>query len=294
LFLVLVLPTVKEAASISNSRPEIAGDWYYSINWLGTNSNATNYYDNPDKTPEYSVLSWWDYGNWILYQAKRPVVVSNFQNKTAIEDATKFYLSDDELTATDVLDDRGVRYVITECNMLYGKLPAIASWANQDPSAYITIRDLGSYKTASPTGKLFHTTLARLHLFDGSGMGRLRLIYESRTIEGGNPATSEVKIFEYLPGAVIKVSTAPGMKVGAMLKMVSNQGRMFYYATEGKQEADGYEIRVPYSTEKRYDTHAVAPYLVTAGNSTGNTRTKKINVTEEDVLRGRVIDINLQ
>jgi dolichyl-diphosphooligosaccharide--protein glycosyltransferase len=119
------------------------------------------------------------------------------------------------------------------------------------------------------------------------------LIYESHTIEGWNPVTSELKIFEYVPGAVIKVSTASGMKVRAMLKMVSNQGRIFYYVNEGKQEANGYEIRVPYSTEKRYDTHAVAPYLVTAGNSTNNTRTQKINVTEDDVLHGRVIDVGL-
>lgn len=293
LFLVLVLPTVKEAASISDSKPEIAGDWYDALNWLEMNSNNTNYYDNPDKTPEYGVLSWWDYGNWILYQAKRPVVVSNFQVKAAIEDATKFYLSEDEKTATEVLDKRGVKYIITDYNMLYGIFPAIVAWANKDPSAYMTIEDLGgSYITAIPTLKLIHTTLARLHFFDGSDMGRLRLIYESHTIEGQNPVASELKIFEYVPGAVIKVSTAPGMKVGAILKMVSNQGRIFYYVNGGKQEASGYEIRVPYSTEEKYDTHAVAPYLITAGNS-NNTRTQKINVTEYDVLHGRVINVNL-
>jgi dolichyl-diphosphooligosaccharide--protein glycosyltransferase len=284
---------VKEVESISNAKPEIACDWYESLNWLETNSNATSYYNNPGKTPEYSVLSWWDYGNLILYQAKRPVVVSNFQNKTAIEDVTKFYLSEDEKTATDVLDRRGVRYIVTDYNMLYGKFPAIAVWANRDPSAYITIKDLGSYMTATPTVKLIQTTLARLHFFDGSGMGSLRLIYESHTIEGWNPVTRKLKIFEYVPGAVIKVSTAPGTKVVAMLKIVSNQGRMFYYVNEGKHKADGYEIRVPYSTEKKYDTHAVAPYLVTAGNSTNDTRTQKINVTEDDVLHGRVIDVSL-
>jgi hypothetical protein len=58
-------------------------------------------------------------------------------------------------------------------------------------------------------------------------MVRLRLIYESHTTEGRNPVISKLKIFVYVPGAVIKVSIASGMKVGAMLKMVSNQGRMF-------------------------------------------------------------------
>lgn len=295
LFLALVMPTVRETASVTDSKPEIAGDWYDALNWLETNSNTTNYYDNPDKPPEYSVLSWWDYGNWIIYQSKRPVIVSNFllQDDIGIDDATKFYLSEDEKTAKGVLDNREVKYIITDYNMLYGKFPAIAALAKKDLSAYMTVKGLGSYATASATAKLIHTTLARLHFFDGSDMGSLRLIYESHTIEGQNPSTNELKIFEYVPGAVIKVSTAPGMKVGATLKMVSNQGRIFYYVNGGKQEASGYEIRVPYSTEERYDTHAIAPYLITAGNGNNNKRAQKINVTEDDVLQGRVINVSL-
>ena len=131
LFILLVLPTTFEAIGITDATPQIAGDWYNTLNWLEKNSNTTSYYDNPDKTPEYGVLSWWDYGNWVLYQAKRPVVANNFQ--TGIEDASKFYLSEDEKTATDVLDARRTKYVITDYDMLYGKLPAIAPLGKQGP-----------------------------------------------------------------------------------------------------------------------------------------------------------------
>ena len=286
LFILLVLPTTFEAIGITDATPQIAGDWYNTLNWLEKNSNTTSYYDNPDKTPEYSVLSWWDYGNWILYQAKRPVVSNNFQ--TGIEDASKFYLSEDEKTATDVLDARRTKYVITDYDMLYGKLPAIALWANKDPSEYQSTQDLGNYLAVVPTKKLYQTTLALLHFIDGSSLGHFRLIYESDTIVGQNPPTSSLKIFEYVPGALIRVSNAPGEKVVALLNMTSNQGRKFIYVNEGTSE-----VRVPYSTEKRYGTYAVTPYLVVSGNNSTDIRRQNINVTEDDVQNGKVLEVNI-
>jgi oligosaccharyl transferase (archaeosortase A-associated) len=287
LFILLVLPTTFEAYSITNETPQIAGDWYNSLNWLEKNSNTTSWYDNPNKTPEYSVLSWWDYGNWVLYQAKRPVVANNFQ--TGVEDASKFYLSEDERTATDVLDARRTKYVITDYNMLYGKLPALAIWANKEVSEYQSIQDLGgNYMAVVPTKKLYQTTLALLHFIDGSSLGHFRLIYESHTVVGQNPPTSSLKIFEYVPGALIKVSNAPGQKVVALLNMTSNQGRKFIYVNEGTTE-----VRVPYSTEKRYETHAITPYLVVSGNNSTKMKKQNINITEDDVHNGKVIDVTL-
>ena len=286
LFILLVLPTTFEAIGITDVTPQIAGDWYNTLNWLDENSNTTSWYDNPDKTPEYSVLSWWDYGNWILYQAKKPVVASNFQ--TGIEDASKFYLSEDEKTATDILDARRTKYVITDYDMLYGKLPAIALWANKDPSEYQSSQDLGNYLAVVPTKKLYQTTLALLHFIDGSSLGHFRLIYESHTIVGQNPPTSSLKIFEYVPGALIRVSNAPGKKVVALLNMTSNQGRKFIYVNEGTSE-----VRVPYSTEKRYGTYAITPYLVVSGNNSTNMRRQSINVTEDDVQNGKVLEVTM-
>jgi oligosaccharyl transferase (archaeosortase A-associated) len=286
MFILLVLPTTFEAISITNAVPQIAGDWYNSLNWLEKNSNTTSWYDNPDKTPEYSVLSWWDYGNWVLYQAKRPVVANNFQ--TGIGDASKFYLSEDEKTATDVLDARRTKYVITDYDMLYGKLPALALWANRDPSEYQSTQDLGNYMAVVPTKKLYHTTLALLHFIDGSSLGHFRLIYESYTIVGQNPPTSRLKIFEYVPGALIRVSSAPGKKVVALLNMTSNQGRKFIYVNEGTSE-----VRVPYSTEKKYGTYAITPYLVVSGNNSTNMRRQSINVTEDDVQNGKVLEVTM-
>lgn len=286
LFLVLVLPTGMEAISITDSTPQIAGDWYNSLNWLEKNSNTTSWYDNPNKTAEYGVLSWWDYGNWVLYQAKRPVVANNFQ--TGVEDASRFYLSEDEKTAIGVIDARRTKYVITDYDMLYGKLPALAVWANRDPSEYQSTQDLGNYMAVVPTKKLYQTTLALLHFIDGSSLGHFRLIYESHTIVGQNPPTSSLKIFEYVPGALIRVRNSPGEKVVALLNMTSNQGRKFIYVNEGTSE-----VRVPFSTEKKYGTYAITPYLVVSGNNSANIRRQSINVTEDDIQNGKVIEVTM-
>ena len=286
LLILLVLPTTLEAYSITNTTPDIAGDWYNSLNWLEKNSNTTSWYDNPDKTPEYSVLSWWDYGNWILYQAKRPVVANNFQ--TGIEDASKFYLSEDEKTATGVLDARRTKYVIIDYDLLYGKFSALALWANRNLSEYQSIQNLGNYMAVVPTKKLYQTTLARLHFIDGSSLGHFRLIYESHTVVGQNPPPSHLKIFEYVPGALIRVSNAPGQRVVALLNMTSNQGRKFIYVNEGTSE-----VRVPYSTEKRYETYAITPYLVVSGTNSTNIKRLSINVTEDDIQSGKVLEVTM-
>ena len=72
--------------------------------------------------------------------------------------------------------------------------------------------------------------------------------------------------------------------------MTSNQGRAFTYVNEASQNGDAFEVRVPYSTEGRYETHAVSPYLIFAGNETA-VKTQSLNVSERDVLGGRTIEI---
>jgi oligosaccharyl transferase (archaeosortase A-associated) len=292
LFVLLVLPTATHTAAFVGGAPMIAGDWYESLNWLEKNSNSTSFYDDPDPAnlPEYSVMNLWDYGNWIIYQAKRPVVANNFQ--VGIADSTKFYLSDSEEESAALMDKRRAKYVIVDYDMLHGKLPSITQWANVDLASYLILEGYGLNAVAVPTQKLFNTTMARLYLFDGAGTGHFRLIYESSTLvaSGGAPM-GKVKIFEYVPGALIKVKAEPDERVGALVNMTSNQGRAFTYINEGQLSNGSYEIRVPYSTESRYGTHALGPYLIFSGNEMG-VRMQNINVSERDVSEGRTLEVS--
>jgi len=289
LFLLLVLPTAWDAASFAESSPPaVAGDWQESLAWLKENSNTTSFFDAPQEVAEYSVMSWWDYGNWVLYMAERPVVANNFQ--AGVADAAKFYLSENEEEATAVLDARGSRYILADNKLIYGKLAALTNWANEDLSSYIREEDYGSEYLAIPQDRLYNTTLGKLYLFDGAGTGHFRLIYESKTFVGSSPAKSEVKIFEYVPGAVIKVRTGSNQKVGALLNMTSNQRREFIYINEGTLKGDSFEIRVPYSTEGGAGCHATSPYLIYSGNEAGAT-VKNLDVSEEDAMLGRTIEL---
>ncbi|MDM7933906.1 MAG: hypothetical protein QUS08_00775 [Methanothrix sp.] len=258
--------------------------------WLRENSPATSFFESPSRAAEYSVMSWWDYGNWILYLTRRPVVANNFQ--AGYEDAATFYLSEEEREATEVLDRRGSRYILTDFGLVYGKLPALTTWAGKDISDYMTMEAQGGRIEATPTRRLYNTTMARLYLFDGSGMGRFRLIYESPTLVGSNPPKSQVKIFEYVPGALIRVRAGPEKRAGALLNMTSNQGRSFTYINEALPVNGAFEMRVPYSTEGGAGTHATGPYMVFAGDRQGVT-IQSLNVSEEDVLHGRTLEVAL-
>ncbi|NMB85474.1 MAG: hypothetical protein GYA29_04405 [Methanothrix sp.] len=289
LLLILILPTLADTISFAeNTPPAVDKDWHQALIWLKNNSDATSFYDNPDKNAEYSIMNWWDYGNWVLYISKRPVVANNFQ--AGVMDAAKFYLSEDEDDAIAVLDERGSRYILTDYKLIYSKLPAIAKWVNEDLNSYMRWEDQGSKIAVIPLQRLFNTTLARLYLFDAVGMGHFRLIYESATLLGESSAQGEVKVFEYVPGALIRVKASPGQRVGALLNMTSNQGRAFTYVNEASQNGDAFEMRVPYSTESRYETHAVGPYLIFAGNETG-VNAQSLDVSESDVLGGNTIEI---
>ena len=290
LFLFLTLPSIAEVVNaVTYSEPMIKGDWQESMAWLKENSNATSFFDAPEKTPEYSVMCWWDYGNWIMYMAERPVVASNFQ--AGWEDAAKFYLSESEENATALLDERGSKYVFLDHSMAYGKLGAIANWAHEDLTTYFMAQDYsGTEITVIPTQRLFNTTLGKLYYFDAAGTSHFRLIYESRTFLGENPAKAQVKIFEYVPGALIRVRTGADQKVGCVLNMTSNQDRPFIYANQATPKDGVMEMRVPYSSESRYECKAVDPYLIFSGNQMG-VRMKHVNVSEDDVLNGRTIEV---
>ncbi len=290
IFLALTMPTIAETffTVAGGAPPEVEGDWQESIAWLKDNSNVTSYFASPEKTPEYSVMCWWDYGNWIMYLAERPVVANNFQ--AGWEDAAKFYLSEREENATALMDARGSRYVFVDHSMAYGKLGAITTWANEDILTYFKAEDAGSQIQVFPTERLFNTTLGKLYFRDGAETGHFRLIYESKTFVGENPPKSYVKVFEYVPGALIRIRSGPDQNVGAILNMTSNQDRAFIYANEAVKRDGVFEVRVPYSTEGLYDCHAISPYLIYSGNANG-VKMQNLSVSEDDIINGRTIEI---
>jgi len=169
---------------ISITPYEMSDDWYNALIWLNENTEPTSYYLTPEKgEPEYSVLSWWDYGNWILSVAKRPVVCNNFQ--AGAVDAAKFFTALSEEDAMKIVEKRGVRYVITDEDMGFinengkytGKFKTIMSIAGLKPELMEDEDVLVFYNSS---------ILYRLHEENAENLEHFRLVKEF----------GRVKIFE--------------------------------------------------------------------------------------------------
>jgi dolichyl-diphosphooligosaccharide--protein glycosyltransferase len=114
-------------------------------------------------------------------------------------------------------------------------------------------------------------------------------VYESSTTAIINPDIKFVKIFEYVPGAVISGSVQNNMSVKITLDLTTNQGRSFTYSEEVPVENGRYVLKVPYSTEKtNYGTQPAGTYIIQNGNFS-----KPLSVKEEAVLEGREIMVDL-
>lgn len=282
---ILVFPSAADSLLIADEHPYIVGDWNQSLKWLEENTPDTNGFYDPENEPEYSVLSWWDFGNWILYKSQRPVVANNFQ--AGAVDSARFFLSENEDEALKVVNKRGFKYIITDSKMVYEILPTMARWLKEEPSSYVHITEERDSYIYEHSKKFMGTSLSGMHLMDGRGMGHFRLIHESNSTVGTMFPTHRVKIFEFVPGAKIMGTTQPDQPVGLTLNMTSNQDRRFQYFNYGAPEDGRYEITVPYSIEGKYETHAVEPYKVFSGGVL-----KFVNVSEEDILSGKEIVVN--
>jgi len=161
-------------------------DWYESLSWMRENTPhpGVDYYalypkkyNYPDSA--YSVMSWWDYGNWITYIAHRIPIANNFQQgiggpyKRNSPGASVFFISKNESEANNVLNALDARYVVTAFPLadamksyhnLYG---AIAFWAN-DSSGEYKVSHAEERTTFELREEYFNTIVTKLHMFDGT------------------------------------------------------------------------------------------------------------------------------
>ena len=199
------VPSIWLGAAFAKNAVSIDPEWQDSLKWLEASTPATSYYLEPSETPEYGVLSWWDYGNWIVYVGKRPVVSNNFQ--TGVEDSARFFITDSEEEAKTIVEKLNVKYVITDTLMAEGKFSAIAKIAGKDIGDYYEVKttneNTGLTTVATPKQALLQSEIYKLHKLDGTSLGNFRLIHEStlNSTENESSKRNTVKVFEYVPGS---------------------------------------------------------------------------------------------
>jgi oligosaccharyl transferase (archaeosortase A-associated) len=291
----IFVPSIWLCATFAKDAVSIGPEWKDSLEWLQTSTPETSYYLEPSETPEYGVLSWWDYGNWIVYVGKRPAVSNNFQ--TGVEDSANFFLTDSEEEAKAIVEKLNVKYIITDTLMAEGKFSAIAEIAGKDVGDYYDVKttqgNTGLKTVATPKQALLQTQIYKLQKLDGTSLGNFRLVHESsNTTESEESKENTVKVFKYVKGATLSGIVSPDETVMATLELTSNTGRKFTYQKgDVADEKGSFEIDVAYPTESTGNgVHATSAYSLTAGE---NSTITGVQVTEGDILNGNRIEVNI-
>jgi dolichyl-diphosphooligosaccharide--protein glycosyltransferase len=187
-----ILPTsVASAKGVGGPPP----GWVESLDWMKTHTPdpGVDYYGIYDPgnftyPPEaYGVMSWWDYGHWILAIGHRMPNANPFQQGIGggpdhKPGASTFFTTTQEGKANQIADELGVRYVVSDAEMATGKFYAMAAWA-LDLEGWTTYAQYGimGHPVNFPVlSEKYHSSMiARLHLYDGVSLSHYRLVHES-------------------------------------------------------------------------------------------------------------------
>jgi len=301
---------------LKNNTPDTGLDYYELYKEPGVNKETGKVNDYSYPADSYGILAVWDFGHMITYYAHRIPASNPFQqgigkkNKdgTITPGYATFFLEGSEKTATEYLDQLKTKYVIADSASANsdGVYQQMIKWAQGNFDGYL---EEGTDNL--DLNKYYDSMIARLELFDGrqtsfetkvnnkdrsfdiKALNHFRLLYESDStaftlkIDNENDV-KEYKVFEYVKGATIKGFAASGAEVEISTKVTTNQGRSFVYKNTLKSENGKFEIVVPYSTGKQENSETtVEKYTIKIGEY----YTKSIEVLEQDVLNGKIINI---
>ncbi len=151
----------------------ITKDWYDTLTWIRYNTpeqfvSGDFYYGDGYEKPNYGVLSWWDYGHWIIRISHR-VPTSNPANWGSYG-AYRFLTAQTTEEAEKHIKDLNVKYIIVDVDIIWlpgqytSKFPAICStvglkgdWRQylENSMAYrLFTQEVDGYKQVFAEGKI--------------------------------------------------------------------------------------------------------------------------------------------
>jgi oligosaccharyl transferase (archaeosortase A-associated) len=169
---------------LAQQAPIMDNGWYNSTLWLKDNSpdpfgDPNFYYElyppqNEFEYPDtaYGVLSWWDYGYFMMQIAHRIPNANPGQGNA--DKAGQFFTAQNETSANMVADELGSKYVMIDSAMATGKFYAMAEWAGKNTSEfyeyyYVETEQGGQWATLFYPA--FYQSMAiRLYNFDGQAV----------------------------------------------------------------------------------------------------------------------------
>jgi dolichyl-diphosphooligosaccharide--protein glycosyltransferase len=189
LFAVVFLPSIPSAKALAGSANFVMDEgWYTSLLWLKDNSpdpfGDPNFYyalyppQDEFKYPDtaYGVMSWWDYGHFIMQIAHR-IPNANPGQAGAVE-AGKFFTALNESSANEWADTEGTKYVVIDYMMPTSKFYAMVDWAGSNESNFQEYYGVPPQVSGgNPQGlyllynsAYYRSTVARLYNFNGEAV----------------------------------------------------------------------------------------------------------------------------
>lgn len=271
------------------------------MTWIRENTPTTKGVWNFSEKPEYSILADWKFGHYLQYLAERPTVANNFGTQLpgrGVEDSLLALLAPDEMALEAICRERRVRYLLlTDTFSYFGEMPKLVG-IDFVPAFGWGLGEDGRPAPDVPNAVWLGLPTTRLFASDGRatasapGLSRFRLVYESPSVQRksvwepdglGEP----VKVFEFVPGAVLSGRTRPGGPVFLSVRLRSNAGRDFSWTTTATADSRGaWTARVPYAT------YGAPPSVVPLGPFVATTPDGAValDVRDVDVARGGEIN----
>ena len=177
--------------------------WYTSLSWLKDNSPEPfgdpdfyyELYETPFHYPEsaYSVMSWWDYGYFIMQIAHR--IPNANPGQAGAAKAGKFFTAQSESSANNLAEELDSKYVVIDYAMSVTKFYAMVEWAGGSVDEFYEVY---YRRTEDGSGSLqggvlyypsyYNSTVARLYNFDGKAVVPTQSIvisYEDKVTSAG-------------------------------------------------------------------------------------------------------------
>jgi oligosaccharyl transferase (archaeosortase A-associated) len=190
IFFAVFFPNIPQARTLGSQQNYIMNEgWYSSCLWLKDNSPEP--FGDPDfyyelypprsefKYPEtaYGVMSWWDYGYFIMQIAHR--IPNANPTQSGATRAGQFFTAQNESSANDFADKFGSKYVMIDNAMVTGKFYAMVDWAEEETGKsvddfyeiyYAQQQDGGGQWVPLYYPAYYKSTVARLYNFDGEAV----------------------------------------------------------------------------------------------------------------------------
>lgn len=225
--------------------PTPTDDWRASLVWM--RGNTSDPFQDPDflqrfppcATPgqdydypesAYWIMSWWDYGCWIIDIARR-LPHSTPEDKSGAPDAGLFFTEGDVSIASQMLDELGSKYVIIDYLMATGKFYAMIEWADKDRDDFFEVYYQRQADKLTPVTiyypSYYQSMCSRLYNFGGEEWvpdnSTWVISYEERIDSEGNrfKEITDVMPFPNYEDARAFVEANPGYRIVGVDPFVS-------------------------------------------------------------------------